>query len=285
MIRRTNCSVAHDISGLRTKVAHWRHTAESVALVPTMGALHAGHISLVREAKKRAHRVVLSIFVNPIQFAANEDFNAYPRSFETDVMEFAAAGGDMIFAPSVESVYGPGFATTVSVAGPAEVGLEDKFRPAHFAGVATVVAKLLNQCRPDIALFGEKDYQQLKVITQMARDLDIEAEIFGVPTLREKDGLAMSSRNIYLSEQDRATAPRLYALLVQCAKALRDGDAIPAAIEHTREALVAAGFAVDYVEARHADTLAPVAAMGEGPIRLLAAAKLGRTRLIDNIAV
>jgi pantoate--beta-alanine ligase len=282
---RTNCSVAHDVNGLRTKVAHWRHTAESVALVPTMGALHAGHISLVREAKKRAHRVVLSIFVNPMQFAANEDFSAYPRSFENDVMEFATAGGDMIFAPSVASIYGPGFATTVKVAGPAEAGLEDRFRPAHFAGVATVVAKLLNQCRPDIALFGEKDYQQLKVITQMARDLDIEAEIFGVPTLREQDGLAMSSRNIYLSEQNRATAPRLYALLVQCAKALRDGDVVPAALERTREALAAAGFAVDYVEARHADTLLPIAATRDGPIRLLAAAKLGTTRLIDNIAV
>ena len=224
MKRRMKCNVVRDVNALRTQVAQWRGAAESVALVPTMGALHAGHLALVTEATKRAHRVVLSIFVNPMQFAPTEDFEAYPRSLEADVEKFAAAGGDLVFAPGVGSMYGPGFATTVNVAGPATAGLEDKFRPDHFAGVATVVAKLLNQCRPDVALFGEKDFQQLKVITRMAQDLDLETEIFGVPTLREPDGLAMSSRNLYLSGEERKTAALLNATLVQCATELRNGE-------------------------------------------------------------
>ncbi len=285
MKRRMKCNVVRDVNALRTQVAQWRGAAESVALVPTMGALHAGHLALVTEATKRAHRVVLSIFVNPMQFAPTEDFEAYPRSLEADVEKFAAAGGDLVFAPGVGSMYGPGFATTVNVAGPATAGLEDKFRPDHFAGVATVVAKLLNQCRPDVALFGEKDFQQLKVITRMAQDLDLETEIFGVPTLREPDGLAMSSRNLYLSGEERKTAALLNATLVQCATELRNGESVAAALERARQTLAAAGFGADYVEARHADTLAPVAALGEGLIRLLAAAKLGKTRLIDNIEV
>ena len=273
MKRRMKCNVVRDVNALRTQVAQWRGAAESVALVPTMGALHAGHLALVTEATKRAHRVVLSIFVNPMQFAPTEDFEAYPRSLEADVEKFAAAGGDLVFAPGVGSMYGPGFATTVNVAGPATAGLEDKFRPDHFAGVATVVAKLLNQCRPDVALFGEKDFQQLKVITRMAQDLDLETEIFGVPTLREPDGLAMSSRNLYLSGEERKTAALLNATLVQCATELRNGESVAAALERARQTLAAAGFGADYVEARHADTLAPVAALGEGLIRLLAAAR------------
>ncbi len=285
MQHRMNCNVVRDINALRTQVAQWRGVAESVALVPTMGALHAGHIALVAEATKRAHRVVLSIFVNPMQFAPTEDFEAYPRSLEADVQKLAAAGGDLVFAPGTGSMYGPGFATTVNVAGPATVGLEDKFRPDHFAGVATVVAKLLNQCRPDVALFGEKDFQQLKVITRMAQDLDLATEIFGVPTLREPDGLALSSRNLYLSVAERATAPQLYTALARCAEEFRQGAAFETALEKARTTLAAAGFGVDYVEARHADTLAPVAAIGAGPVRLLAAAKLGKTRLIDNIGV
>jgi pantoate--beta-alanine ligase len=282
---QTNCGVAYDVHTLRTQVAHWREVAESVALVPTMGALHAGHISLVAEAKKRAHRVVLSIFVNPTQFAPTEDFAAYPRSFEADMEKFAAAGGDLIFAPSVEGVYGPLFATTVDVAGPAKAGLEDKFRPTHFAGVSTVVAKLLIQGRPDVAIFGEKDYQQLKVIMRMAQDLDLETEIFGAPTLREPDGLAMSSRNVYLSTGERAQAPQLHSALRTCARNILDGVEVAEALQQSRQKLAAAGFIVDYFEARHADTLAPVIAADKAPIRLLAAAKLGRTRLIDNIAV
>jgi pantoate--beta-alanine ligase len=284
MEHQMDCAVAHDTIALRTQVAHWRGAGESVALVPTMGALHAGHISLVAEAKKRAHRVVLSIFVNPTQFAEGEDFEAYPRSFAGDVEKFTAAGGDLVFAPDVAAMYGTGSATTILVEGPAKVGLEDRFRPMHFAGVATVVAKLLNQCRPDIALFGEKDYQQLKVIMRMAQDLDLETEIFGVPTLREADGLAMSSRNLYLSREDRAKAPQLQAVLQECAAALRAGATIKGALEEAREKLAAAGFIVDYIEARHAETLTPVDGLRPGPVRLLAAAKLGPTRLIDNIA-
>jgi pantoate--beta-alanine ligase len=283
--RHMDCVIAHDAIALRTQIAHWRGAGESVALVPTMGALHAGHISLVVEAKKRAHRVVMSIFVNPIQFAPNEDFSSYPRGLSADVEKFAAAGGDLAFAPSVADMYGAGFATTIHVEGPANVGLEDKFRPTHFAGVATVVAKLLNQCRPDIAFFGEKDYQQLKVINRMVRDLDLETEIFAVPTLREPDGLAMSSRNALLSSDERRKAPQLHATLVHCAAALRNGETVGQALARARDDLAGIGFSVDYIEARHAETLAPVAGLDDGPVRLLAAAKLGATRLIDNIAV
>lgn len=279
------CAVAGDVIALRTQVAHWRGGAESVALVPTMGALHPGHLSLVAEAKKRAHRVVLSLFVNPTQFAANEDFGAYPRTFEADVAKFTEAGGDLVYAPTVADMYDAGFATTVEVKGPAKAGLEDKFRPTHFSGVATVVAKLLNQCRPDVALFGEKDYQQLKVIMRMAQDLDLETEIIGVPTMREPDGLALSSRNLYLADGERKIAAGLNAALVRCAEALRRGIAFTTALEEARTHLAASGFAVDYLEARHAETLAPIDRLDDGPVRLLAAAKLGKTRLIDNIAV
>ncbi|MGH6853699.1 MAG: pantoate--beta-alanine ligase, partial [Methylocella sp.] len=224
-------------------------------------------------------------FVNPAQFAPWEDFDAYPRSFEADAALFEAAEGDLLFAPSGEAMYGEGFATTIALAGPAAVGLEDRFRPAHFAGVATIVAKLLNQCRPDVAIFGEKDYQQLKVIKRMARDLDFEAEILGVPTVREQDGLALSSRNVFLSEAERAVAPCLYAALRRCAGDINGGVAIETALDTARAAIAAAGFVTDYFEARHAETLAPVSSRDEGPIRLLAAARLGKTRLIDNIAV
>jgi pantoate--beta-alanine ligase len=250
-----------------------------------MGALHAGHISLVHEAKKHARRVVMPVFVNPAQFGPSEDFAAYPRTLEADAALFSAAGGDLLFAPSVEEIYGEGFATTITLAGPAAAGLEDKFRPSHFAGVALIVAKLLNQCRPDIAIFGEKDFQQLKVITRMARDLDFETEILSAPTVREADGLALSSRNVYLSAAERKLAPALYAALCQCAREINEGADMAAALGRARAAVTAAGFAVDYFEARHAETLEPAAARREGPIRLLAAARLGKTRLIDNIAV
>lgn len=277
--------VAKTILDLHRAVAHWRADGEQVALVPTMGALHAGHLSLVEAARRRADRVVMSIFVNPTQFAPNEDFGAYPRRFAEDLAKFACVRGDLIFAPDVAEMYPDGFATTVSLTGPATVGLEDKFRPTHFAGVATVVAKLLLQAKADVALFGEKDYQQLKVITRMVRDLDIDTRIVGVPTLREADGLAMSSRNLYLSPEERARAPQFHAALQRCAEALRSGGDFKAEQVATRDALEDAGFRVDYVEARHAETLAPVARLADGPVRLLAAAKLGTTRLIDNIAV
>jgi len=247
--------------------------------------LHAGHLALVTEARRRADRVVMSIFVNPTQFAPNEDFSAYPRRFAEDAQKFADAKGDLIFAPDVQEMYPQGFATTVSLTGPATVGLEDRFRPTHFAGVATIVAKLFAQCRPDIAVFGEKDYQQLKVIARMARDLDFDIEIVGAPTLREADGLAMSSRNLYLSKQERARAPQLYAALDQCAKALRGGASLEAALADAKKLIEAAGFVPDYLEARNAETLAPITSLDEGPVRLLVAARLGTTRLIDNIAV
>jgi pantoate--beta-alanine ligase len=277
--------ILRDVASLRTRLAEWRRAGETIGLVPTMGALHAGHISLVHEAKGHARHVVMSIFVNPAQFAPSEDFCAYPRSFEADAALFAAAEGDLIFAPSVGATYGEGFATTITLAGPAAVGLEDRFRPAHFAGVAIVVAKLLNQCRPDVAIFGEKDYQQLKVVTRMARDLDFEAEILGVPTVREPDGLALSSRNIFLSAKERALAPSLYAALRRCAHDINRSVVIETALDTARAAIAAAGFVTDYFEARHAETLCPIASRGEEPVRLLAAAKLGKTRLIDNIAV
>ncbi|MCI0599132.1 MAG: pantoate--beta-alanine ligase [Beijerinckiaceae bacterium] len=277
--------VAHDAESLRARLAEWRSDGDSIALVPTMGALHAGHIALVHEARKHARRTVMSIFVNPVQFAPSEDFGAYPRSFARDASLFQAAGGDLLFAPRVEDMYGDGFATTITLLGPAAAGLEDRYRPTHFAGVAIVVAKLLNQCRPDVAIFGEKDYQQLKAVTRMARDLDFETRILGVPTMREADGLALSSRNVYLSPAERAAAPRLYAALRQCASGINDGIGIEPALEAARGSLEEAGFVTDYFEARHAETLRPIRSPGNEPIRLLAAAWLGKTRLIDNIAV
>ena len=283
--KQSRVSILRDVAALRATVAGWRAQGETIAMTPTMGALHAGHVSLVTLARQKASRVVMSIFVNPAQFAPNEDFSAYPRTFEADVELFAAAGGDAIFAPPVEAIYPAGFATRLEVGGPAEAGLEDRFRPTHFSGVATVVAKLLNQCQPDVAIFGEKDFQQLRVIAQIARDLDFEAEIIGAPTVREKDGLALSSRNVYLSPEERKAAPALHAALIRCAAELRAGAPVAMAVAAAQENARAAGFAVDYIEARDADSLAPVASIGAGPVRLLAAARLGKTRLIDNIAV
>jgi pantoate--beta-alanine ligase len=277
--------IVHDVGNLRARLAQWRRAGETIGLVPTMGALHAGHISLVREAKQHATRTMMSIFVNPTQFAPSEDFGAYPRSLEADAAKFASAEGDLVFAPAIGEIYPPGFATLLSIGGPATAGLEDRFRPAHFPGVATIVAKLLNQCHPDIAIFGEKDYQQLKVVTRMARDLDFETKIIGVPTVREADGLALSSRNVYLSAKERADAPSLHTALVRCAHEINQGVMLETALAVARKAVAAAGFVTDYIEARHAESLAPVTSREEGPVRLLAAATLGKTRLIDNIAV
>ncbi|MCI0467214.1 MAG: pantoate--beta-alanine ligase [Beijerinckiaceae bacterium] len=280
-----SASIAHDAATLRAKLAEWRRAGETIALVPTMGALHAGHMSLVDEAKRQARRVVLSVFVNPAQFAPSEDFGAYPRPFDADTAQFSAAEGDLLFAPKAVDMYGAGFATAITLTGPAAVGLEDRFRPTHFAGVALIVAKLLNLTRPDVAIFGEKDYQQLKVIERMARDLDFETRILGAPTVREADGLALSSRNVYLSAKERTAAPCLYHALCDCARRINEGTGIETALDAARAAAAAAGFVMDYIEARHADTLAPADGREEGPLRLLAAAKLGKTRLIDNIAV
>jgi pantoate--beta-alanine ligase len=277
--------VIRDLALLRRATARHRIAGEKIALVPTMGALHAGHLSLVRLAHRKADRVVVSIFVNPAQFAPHEDLGTYPRTLAADLAALSELDVDLVWAPSVAAMYPPGFATRITPEGPARAGLEDRFRPHFFGGVATVVAKLLMQCGPDVAVFGEKDYQQLKVVTQLVRDLAIPARIVGGRTVREKDGLAMSSRNAYLDAGARAVAPTLYRVLRDSADKIRAGGTVNAAIGGGGRGLRAAGFALDYLEARHAVTLAPVRSLKDGPIRLLAAAKLGTTRLIDNVPV
>lgn len=277
--------VAHETAQLRERRRHWRACGESVALVPTMGALHAGHLSLVAEARRRARRVIVTIFVNPAQFGPAEDFSKYPRTLPADLENLGGVSADLVFAPSVEEIYPHGFSTRIEVGGPARADLDDHFRPTHFSGVATVVAKLLNQAQADVAVFGEKDYQQLLVIRRLARDLDIATQIVGAPTLREADGLAMSSRNMYLSAPERAAAPALYRTLCEAARRVKAGEEIGHVMGEAREAAAGAGFAIDYLEARHGETLARVVTVEDGPIRLLAAARLGTTRLIDNLAV
>ncbi|WP_424363124.1 pantoate--beta-alanine ligase [Methylocystis parvus] len=277
--------VVHTVEEMRAFVRARRQAGERIGLVPTMGALHAGHISLVEEARRHAERVIATVFVNPTQFAPGEDFSRYPRTLAADCEKLATVAADLVFAPAVEEMYPSGFCTTVTLEGPAKADLEDHFRPTHFAGVATVVAKLLNQAQADIAVFGEKDYQQLLVIRTMARDLDIPTQILAGPTLRDRDGLAMSSRNVYLSAEDRARAPALHRALADAARRIAEGEVIGHVMGEAREAIVSAGFEIDYVEARHAETLARIARRHEGPIRILAAARLGATRLIDNVAV
>lgn len=277
--------VVHTVAEMRAFVAARRAAGECVGLVPTMGALHAGHLSLVEAARRDAERVIATVFVNPAQFAPNEDFSRYPRTLAADCEKLATVAADLVFAPAVEEMYPAGFCTTVTLEGPAKADLEDHFRPTHFAGVATVVAKLLNQAQADVAVFGEKDYQQLLVIRAMARDLDIPTRILGSATLRDPDGLAMSSRNVYLAAEDRARAPALYRALSEAARRIAEGEVVGHVMAEAREAIVGAGFDIDYVEARHAETLARVARRSDGPIRLLAAARLGATRLIDNVAV
>src|SRR5215470_15056713 len=272
--------VVRKLARLRRTVAGWRGDGETIALVPTMGALHAGHLALVRLARRRADRVVVSIFVNPAQFAPTEDFTTYPRTFAADVQALREARADIVWAPVVADMYPDGFAVQVVPAGPATVGLEDAARPHFFSGVATVVAKLLIQCQPDIAVFGDKDYQQLRVVTAMARDLDLPVRIVGAPTVREPDGLAMASRNVYLSADERAVAPVLQRVLKLCAAKIAAGRAIAPILAEGRETLERAGFHLDYLEARDAETLRPPS-KGQ-PLRLLAAASLGATRLIDN---
>jgi len=277
--------VVRTVPALRRAVEPYSAAGQRLALVPTMGALHRGHLALVAQAKRRARRVAVSIFVNPTQFAPNEDFSSYPRDFRSDLRILADAKVDLVWAPSAAVMYPEGFATHIEPAGAAKAELEDKFRPHFFGGVATVVTKLLMQVAPDFALFGQKDYQQLRMVTQLAKDLDLPVTIVGVPTVREKDGLALSSRNAYLTAAERAVAPLLYRVLKSSAKRIRQGEPIAAVLDVARVEIDVSGFTLDYLEARHALTLAPVAARKEGPIRLLAAAKLGRTRLIDNVAV
>jgi pantoate--beta-alanine ligase len=277
--------VVRTVPALRRALMPWRKQGQRIALVPTMGALHAGHLALVRAARKRARRVVVSIFVNPAQFAPHEDFGSYPRTFDTDVAALAELAVDLIWAPTVAVMYPRGFATQIVPEGPAKAGLEDKFRPHFFGGVATVVGKLLIQCTPDFAMFGEKDYQQLKVVTRLARDLDLPTKIVGVRTVREQDGLALSSRNAYLSGPERSAAPTLHKVLEDCRARITRGDLVARVLDEGGAAIERAGFALDYLDARHAETLQPATSIKDGPLRLLVAARIGKTRLIDNIAV
>ena len=270
------------VAELRAALAA-RAPGTRIGLVPTLGALHAGHLSLVSQARNHAGIVVVSIFVNPTQFAPTEDFDSYPRTLEAD-LEKLAGGADIVFTPQAREIYPEGFATTISVAGPA-VGLETDFRPHFFAGVATVVAKLLIAAGPDVAMFGEKDYQQLLVVKRLVRDLALPVAILGVPTLREADGLALSSRNAYLSPDERRIAGRLNIILKDATLQAQTTGDLRAAEAGAIEALWKAGFShVDYVAIRDAETLDHIAAL-DGPARILAAAKVGKTRLIDNMAI
>ncbi len=277
-------STVRTVEQLRQRVGAWRAQGLRTALVPTMGALHEGHIRLVEQGIRRADRVIVTIFINPRQFAPTEDLARYPRNEAGDIDRLKQAGAHLVFAPDGMEMYPPGFATTVSLAGPARAGLEDRFRPGFFDGVATVVAKLFAQAGCDYAMFGEKDYQQLKVVTRMARDLDIATSVIGVETVREADGLAMSSRNAYLSAAERQIAPLLHGALQSAAEAIHSDRSPDHATRRARAFLKQAGFKVDYVAARNADTLGRLEAPSE-PVRLLAAAWLGMTRLIDNIGV
>lgn len=276
--------VVRDVPALRATVEAWRKAGLHVGLVPTMGALHEGHLSLVRTAKEHCDRVVASLFVNPRQFAPHEDFERYPRDEAGDSAMLVSAGCDLLFAPERSAMYPEGFATSVVVTN-VSTPLEGEFRPHFFGGVATVVTKLLLQCLPDAAYFGEKDYQQLQVIKRMARDLDIPVAIEGCPTVRERDGLAMSSRNAYLNADERRIAARLNHIMHDAIKAARHGDEITGVEAEAARHIVAAGFtSVDYIAIRDAETLAPINDLSR-PARILAAAWLGKTRLIDNMSV
>jgi pantoate--beta-alanine ligase len=277
--------IVRTVPALRRALERLRAKNATTALVPTMGALHDGHVSLVRQAKRRAKRVIVSIFVNPTQFAPTEDFGSYPRTWKADLAKLAAEKVDLIWNPDVKTMYPEGFATKILTEGPATVGLEDRFRPHFFGGVATVVGKLFTQCRPDFAIFGEKDFQQLRVVARMAADLDLGVKVIGSKTVRERDGLAMSSRNVYLTPGERRAAPELYRAMKESAARLRAGEEVAAAMAGGAAAIAAAGFTLDYFEARHAETLAPITSVKDGPIRILVAAKIGKTRLIDNLAV
>jgi pantoate--beta-alanine ligase len=276
--------IIHRLSALRDRLKLLRSKGGTVALVPTMGALHDGHMTLVKTAQQQADHVVVSIFVNPKQFGPKEDFASYPRPADADAALLAQHQVDLLWMPEVEEVYPHGFATKISVAGLGD-GLCGAARPGHFDGVATVVAKLLNQVRPDMALFGEKDWQQLAIIRRMALDLDLGVDVIGVPIVREGDGLALSSRNAYLTKQERAAAAALPKAMKEAVAKIEAGGAIDAALAEVEKKLVKAGFQKpDYVSLCGADDLEPLIAL-DRPARLLAAARLGKARLIDNMAV
>lgn len=270
------------VKDLRAQVAKWRQAGEPIALVPTMGALHAGHLSLIAVAKDHAKHVVASIFVNPAQFGPKEDFKRYPRDEAGDVEKLAEAGVELVFIPDTTEIYPAGFATKVSLPSLTE-DLCGAARPNHFDGVATVVTKLLLQCAPDVAVFGEKDYQQLLVIKQLVRDLNIPVQIVAGPIVREPDGLALSSRNGYLSPAERKTAPIFYQVLSEAGAALANGEGCDAASSAGRFKLEGKGFRVDYVAIRDPETLAPLSGPIRRPARVMGAVHLGTTRLIDNV--
>jgi pantoate--beta-alanine ligase len=276
--------IATTVRAARQTLFSWREKGETVVLVPTMGALHKGHLALVAAARKMAKRTVTSIFVNPLQFGPKEDFAGYPRSMENDQKLLAEAGCDLLYAPLASEIYPEGFAVKIDP-GPLGDVLEGKFRPGHFAGVATVVAKLLLQTMPDAALFGEKDYQQLLVIQKLARDLDIPVHIIGVPTVRDEDGLALSSRNVYLSPDERRNAAALPRIMQETIAAIRAGAPVDKTLNQGRAQLSEASFAVDYLELADAATLVPIRTFTASPARLLAAARIGTTRLIDNMGI
>ncbi len=276
--------IVTSISEWRARIAAWRADGARIGLVPTMGALHEGHLSLVREIGNTAQKVVVSIFVNPTQFAPHEDFDRYPRNLESDRAKLAGTPADAIFAPTVAEMYPEGFATKVEIGGPSE-GLESDFRPHFFGGVATVVSKLLLAAMPDAAIFGEKDYQQLLVIRRMVRDLGLAIDIPGGAILREKDGLAMSSRNAYLKPNERVVAGRLNVILAEAIELAKSGSEIAGIETDAANGLLRAGFSsVDYVAIRDAETLKRIDTLAR-PARILAAAKIGATRLIDNMAL
>jgi pantoate--beta-alanine ligase len=276
--------IIRNVSSLRRETTRWKAEGLTYAIVPTMGALHEGHLDLVREGFKRADRVVVSIFVNPKQFGAKEDLSRYPRDEEGDVQKLNQEGVPLIYAPTPDSIYPLDFATTIHMDGPAKVGLEDKYRPHFFDGVATIVSKLFIQSGANFAMFGEKDYQQLMVVTRMAKDMDIPIEVVGIETRREEDGLAMSSRNRYLSKTERVQATAIHKNLQQAAEKIRSGTHQQTATRAASRSLTTLGFKVDYVTARNAETLAVPKSTDE-PLRLIGAAWLGKTRLIDNIGV
>jgi pantoate--beta-alanine ligase len=276
--------VIRSVPALRAQAKAWRGAGQTIALVPTMGALHAGHLDLVRLAKARCSRAVVSIFVNPTQFAPHEDFDRYPRDEAGDLAKLAAVGCDLVWSPGRAEMYPEGFATRIAPSGAAD-GLESDFRPHFFGGVATVCCKLFTQVAPDVAVFGEKDYQQLAVVRQMVRDLDLPLEIAGLPTVREADGLAMSSRNAYLSPEHRRIAPTIHRVIAKVAATAAQGGVVAGAVADGTATLEAAGFKVDYLEVRDAETLKPFTPGTLRPLRVLVAAWLGKTRLIDNVGV